>query len=41
MAPVQNAMYERAVEMFATPDSGATVHYCFAVIQDSVKEARE
>ena len=29
------------MKMFATSDSGAMVHYCFALMQEAVKEARK
>merc|ERR1719506_2926951 len=38
---MKNAHYERALKVFATSDATAFSHYCFALLQEEVREARK
>merc|ERR1719428_2791637 len=41
LAKMQNTHYERALKLMVTSDINATVHYCFTVMHEEVKEARK
>merc|ERR1719443_2560656 len=40
MAQLHNAQYERALKQLASSDTGALVHYCFSILRDQAREAR-
>merc|ERR1712178_133651 len=40
MAQMQNSQYERAIKLWATSDTNGLMHYCYAILHDTLKEAQ-